>query len=136
LIDQTTWNSGIILLLTILGSLVWLSIHAVGNTWLLDKDCLSEFSIDQLSACHLNLLKGIGSQGLVNFFLCIGQQDTRIKRRVLTICFCNNPPSTSVSRILMNIFVFSVSKGVATSLGSLSQVIDMDMKLAFDVVTD
>jgi hypothetical protein len=36
----------------------------------------------------------------------------------------------------MNIFVFSVSKGVATSLGSLSQVIDMDMKLAFDVVTD
>jgi hypothetical protein len=36
----------------------------------------------------------------------------------------------------MHIFVFSVSKGVATSLGSLSQVIDMDMKLAFDVVTD
>jgi hypothetical protein len=36
----------------------------------------------------------------------------------------------------MNIFVFSVSKGVATSLGSLPQVIDMDMKLAFDVVTD
>jgi len=78
LIDQTTRNSGIILLLTIHGSLVWLSIHAVGNTWLLDKDCLSEFSIDQLSACHLNLLKGIGSQGLVNFFPCIwstGYQD-------------------------------------------------------------